>query len=338
MKQSRTYRRMTWDDRVKIETLYNMGHTLHTIAKQTGFAVSSIHYETKRGLTGTGKNKHYSARKAQKNAEAHASAKGQIPKLVQNLPYAEYVARKIRNGESPDVITGRLRKLGKWTVSTPTLYRYIDKGYIPNITNKNLPEKSRRKKNYNRIREKKNPYGRSIETRPEDANNRTSFGHWEMDSIIGKSKGNQESFVVLTERQTRYEIICKAQDKTTATTVSILHQLYTRFPKGTFKSITVDNGSEFRDAYNMEHINGNRQTTVYYCHPYTSCERGSNERANRIIRRYFPKGQSLRQYRQKDCDKVAYTMNNTPKRILHYSTPAELFTMQIKKLQNKQSV
>lgn len=333
MKKTRTYRRMTWDDRVKIETLYNMGHTLHTIAKQTGFAVSSIHYEIKRGQTK--RNHRYSAHRAHKNAVANATAKGHIPKLVNNLPYAEYVARKIRNGESPDVITGRLRKQGKWTVSTPTLYRYIDKGFIPGVTNKNLPEKSRRKKHsYNRIKIQKHPFGISIEQRPDIVDTRKTFGHWEMDSLVGKSKGDCESFLVLTERKTRYEIICRVPDKTSASTVHILDHLFSRFPLGTFKTITVDNGTEFRDYSGMVYTSkGHRRTNVYYCHPYTSCERGSNERANRMIRRYFPKGHSLKPYRQKDCDRVAYWMNNLPRRILDYSTPAELFMDEIKTLQ-----
>lgn len=334
MKKNRTYRRMTWDDRVRIEALYNVGHTLQTIAKETGFAVSSIHYEIKRGQQK--RNHRYSAHRAHKNAVANATAKGSIPKLHENILYAYYVAVRIKKGESPDVITATLRKRGKWTVSTPTLYRYIDKGFIPGVTNKDLLEKSkRRKRDYNRIKPLGKPFGNSIENRPLEVEARKTFGHWEMDSLVGKSTGQNETFLVLTERMTRYEIICRVPNKSTAATVDALDSLFYRFPDEVFKTITVDNGIEFRNCKDMEtYHTGEKRTTIYYCHPYTSCERGSNERQNRILRRYFPKGQSLAPYRQKDCDRVAYLVNNLPRRILQYRTPAEMFMEELNKIKN----
>jgi len=106
-----------------------------------------------------------------------------------------------------------------------------------------------------------------------------------VDSVIGRARGKNESVLVLTERKTRYEIIFKVRAKTAAATVAALKKIVKGFPKSTFKSITVDNGSEFQDADGIQTL----ANTVYYCHPYTSCERGSNENANRIIRRFLPK-------------------------------------------------
>lgn len=112
-----------------------------------------------------------------------------------------------------------------------------------------------------------------------------------------------------------------------------LHKTLTQFPEGTFKTITVDNGSEFSDCQGMEHdADGNRQLTVYYCHPYTSCERGSNERNNRIIRRSFHKGHSLHRVTQKDCDFVADQINDMPRKILGYATARELFEEELARL------
>ncbi|MCI9293652.1 MAG: IS30 family transposase [Lawsonibacter sp.] len=149
----------------------------------------------------------------------------------------------------------------------------------------------------------------------------------------GADKGKCESVLVLTERLTRYEIILRVLSKTAQATVEALRQTLTQFPKGTFQTITVDNGSEFSDCEGMEQdVDGNKRLTVYYCHPYSSCERGSNERNNRIIRRFFHKGHSLRNITQTDCDFVADKINNMPRKILDYSTAQELFNQELSKL------
>lgn len=268
----------------------------------------------------------YSAKLAQDYADCQATSKGVEIKLGHNHAYAQYIAQEVRKGHSLDAIAGRLRRDGSWTVSTPTLYRYVDRGYIPGITNKDLPEKPRRKRRINHVRPAvRPPKGLSIENRPHEINQRLTFGHWEMDSVIGKAKGHKESFLVLTERKTRFEIILRAQGKTSAATVKCLASTLSKFQKGTFKTITVDNGSEFQDCAGMER----NHVRVYYCHPYCSSERGSNERANRIIRRYFPKGQSLAKYTQRDCDRVAADMNSMPRKILAYATAAELFAAEL---------
>ena len=148
------------------------------------------------------------------------------------------------------------------------------------------------------------------------------------------SSGKRESFLVLTERFTRFELIFRVSSKSSAATVKALDRALSKFPQGTFQSITVDNGCEFQDCYGMEYdAMGHKRTTVYYCHPYCSSERGSNERANRIIRRYFPKKQSLKAYTQKDCDRVAAAINDMHRRILGYATAAELFALEVAKLQ-----
>ena len=89
------------------------------------------------------------------------------------------------------------------------------------------------------------------------------------------------------------------------------------------KSITCDNGSEFSALSDMQEILSN--TDFYYCHPYSSFERGSNENANRIIRRFYPKGTDFHNVTQYDLDKLSYIMNNTPRKILQYYSPAEMF-------------
>lgn len=341
MKRERSYRRMTWNDRLKIEALWNAGHTYRFIAVQTHFAPSAIHREVHHGLYDhlgaetTKRPRHYSAQLGQDYADRQATAKGVSIKLGHRYDYATYVAQEIHAGNSPDVIVHALRRQGKWTVSTPTLYRYIDRGYIPGVTNADLWEKPTRKPTKQKVRPAaRPPKGTSIERRPREISARATFGHWEMDSVIGKAKGKRQSLLVLTERLTRYEIILRVKDKTARSTVRALDSVFSKYPQGTFKTITVDNGSEFQDCYGMEHDRrGNKRTQIYYCHPYTSCERGSNERANRIIRRYFPKGTSFEKLTSKDCTRAMDAMNNMLRRVLGYATPAELFHAHLAALQ-----
>ena len=97
-----------------------------------------------------------------------------------------------------------------------------------------------------------------------------------------------------------------------------------------FKSITVDNGVEFSDFKGLEKsIYGGKRTSVYYCHPYSSCERGSNERLNREIRRLIPKGTDLSTISDKRIKAVETWVNDYPREIFGYATSAELFAEQL---------
>lgn len=339
MKKERKYRRITWTDRLKIEALYNARHSYRFIAAQVGFTPAAIYNEVQHGLYDhlDGKTwlfvKRYSATIAQDYADQQATSKGVPIKLGKRYDYAAYVAAEILSGSSPDVIVNMLRKQGRWTVSTTTLYRYIDAGYIPGITSVDLLEKSSRKPRNKSVQPAaRPPKGTSIEHRPREVSSRKTFGHWEMDTVIGKAKGKKQSVLVLTERKTRYEIIVKLWDKSCKSVVRALDNVFSKYPAGIFKTITVDNGSEFQNYNSMEYDKrGKKRLQIYYCHPYSSSERGSNERANRIIRRFFPKGKSFAKYTSKDCQNVMEWMNNYPRKILDYSTPAELFQAELEK-------
>jgi len=335
MKKERKYRRISYPERREIERLYNAGCSYRTIAHRLGRSVSSIHYEVKRGLytrlNGDTWEEYqaYSADIAEDDALYQMSSRGTDIKLGKNYAYANLVAERIKSGESPDSIVGDLRNRNEWTVSTPTLYRYIDKGYIPGITNKNLIVKRKKKQKYQKVRTlRRPPRGLSIEHRPSEIKYRSTFGHWEMDSVIGSKSGEHESCIVMTERKTRYEIIWKVPAKTASSTTAALQNIVKRYPPNTFKTITVDNGSEFSDYETMKQLTNE----IYYCHPYCSSERGSNENANRLIRRFFPKGKSMRHRTQADCDAAAHFINHMHRKILGYRTAAELFAEELAKL------
>ena len=163
----------------------------------------------------------------------------------------------------------------------------------------------------------------SINNKPEEIDKRLYFGHFELDTVIGTSKGKHEYLMTLTERKTRFEIIFKLKGKATEEVVNKFNKMK-EFMKNhynkIFKSITTDNGTEFSDFLN---IIKDTKTKIYFCHPYCSGEKGTNEKHNSIIRYFIPKGTLIENYSYKEINKIAEWMNNYPRKILNYKTPLE---------------
>lgn len=171
--------------------------------------------------------------------------------------------------------------------------------------------------------------GESIENRPKEINDRETFGHWEMDCVEGKKK-TKKTLLVLTERKSRKEIIIPMKDQTSRSVVAALDRLERKYGAAFYKifqTITVDNGSEFADCQGIEKScrrKGNR-TKVYYCHPYSSYERGTNENLNKMIRRWFPKGTDFRQITAKAIQWVEDWINNYPREIHGFRSANSVF-------------
>lgn len=257
-------------------------------------------------------------------------------KIGKEHALAQYIEHKIADEHySPEAVLGEIAAQGlhfETSICKTTLYSYIDKGLFLRITNKSLPYKAGEKKHPKKVRASRAPRGESIENRPSKIDQRNEFGHWEMDCVIGK-KGTKGVLLVLTERMTRREIIVPMRDKTSTSVVRSLDRLERRF--GTkfydlFKTITVDNGSEFSDCEGIERSvrRKGQRTKLYYCHPYTSCERGSNENLNKMIRRFIPKGVNIGGLSSKYIRSIEDWMNNYPRRILQYRSAGEIFAEQ----------
>lgn len=171
----------------------------------------------------------------------------------------------------------------------------------------------------------KKKLGTSIEERPEEANNRSEFGHREIDLVLFKRTKNEAVLLTLVERQTRYTLIRKIGGKTAKCVLQSLRSIFKKHGKSTFKSITSDNGSEFASLTELE----SKYLNIYYAHPYSSCERGTNENHNGQIREFLPKGQSINGGSKSIINKVENCLNQKMRRILGYCSPKELFHKQI---------
>ncbi len=159
---------------------------------------------------------------------------------------------------------------------------------------------------------------------------RTEFGHWEIDTVLGK-RAKEAALLTLTERQTRREIIYKIGGKDASEVRQALTSIQETFGETfstIFKTITSDNGSEFAD---LSDSLKESETEVYYTHPYTSSERGTNERHNGLIRRFIPKGKSMEDIPLEVIQHVETWCNTLPRKILGYQTPEERFQEEVQK-------
>lgn len=342
------FKHLSQNDRIKMETMLNSGHKVVEVAEYLHVHRSTIYREIKRGEY-THRNSdyteetRYSSDLGQKNHDWNAQGKGRNIKIGNDRPLAEYIEGKIIEDKySPEAALAAAAESGiefTTSISVRTLYRYIDKGIFLKLTNKDLPVKGKRKKHNKRVRvQKRASAGESIENRPDEVKDREIFGHWEMDTVKGKQGVTKSCMLVLTERKTRDEIIVKLPDQKAASVVEAIDRLERKwgdmFTK-VFRSITVDNGVEFSDYEGLERSvlhEGEKRTFTFYCHPYSSWERGSNENNNRLIRRHIPKGEDFDEKQDRDIEYIENWINNYPRGIFGFKTSAQLFEEEIRKL------
>lgn len=328
------HRQLSHDDHVALEALLRAGRTKREIASVLHVHLSTVYRAVARGLcdqvdTLLRPYKTYShivADAHRKEAFSHKGAPIKIKVHGDLVPaLEEYI---IKRRYSPAAVSATLKAQGGAYLSENTIYRYINRRMLPILRRHHLPEHGIRKHPWKEDKEKKqNRFGTSIEKRPAEVAERSNVGNWELDSVVGKAKGKEESVLVFTERKSRLELVFKVPDKSALSTVRVIDGLDSLcdFPT-IFQSITMDNGSEFSNAHRIEHDQkGQRRTYAYYCHPYTSCERGSNENANRLLRRWLPKGKSLKDFTPEQALELTRWMNNYPRQILGWKTPAQVF-------------
>jgi len=219
-----------------------------------------------------------------------------------------------------------------------SIYYAVESGDL-GITRESLPYKRRGKKKS--VRGKRMAYtnrtGKSITERPPEAEARNEYGHWEMDTVVGGAGASPFCLLALTERMTRTQIIVRLPDRTQKSVVRALDRLERSTPAlfGHMRSPTCDNGCEFLDSAAIERPaagQGPARTLLYFAHPFSAFERGSNENANRIIRRFIPKGADIGAYTLKRIKYIENWMNRLPRESLGGRTAAEAQQEEINKL------
>lgn len=326
------------EERVIIQTRLKDHCSLRSIAREIGCSPSTIHYEVKRGTVKLyhGKIKRYKAQQGQNVYQSHCQYCGRKSDFLKKHKFIDYVQQHFfEDGWSLDACSNRCTAVGEFAssdvVCTKTLYNYVDQGLL-SIHNYDLPEKLKRNTKRHRVRQNKKRLGRSIEERPEEINKRNELGHWECDLVLGHKTKDDEVLLTLSERMSREFLIIRIPDKTSASVMQAFKELqrqYSEHWNDIFKTITTDNGSEFADLSNLEDASN---TLIYYAHPYTSCDKGTVERHNGLIRRFIPKGEAIDDYSLQEIIDIETWCNSLPRKILAYHTPDEIFEKELDRI------
>lgn len=309
-------------------------YSLRQLARHFNCAPNTIRNELKRGAHhNTGR---YGARRAQNAYEqSHANSIRKSRRFLSSKFVSWVVEMVLEKGWSLDACYGyaKTHKLyvDSEMVCVKTLYNYVDSMLLA-LRNIDLPLKVRRRKRRHNVKECLKHLGRSIDERPTEITGRSEFGHWEIDTVIGSKSKSDNVILTLVERLTRKYIAIKIEGKTTSSVSKAMEYLKNYYGdkfSQIFKTITSDNGSEFAELAKLE---DNTKTKVYFAHPYSSWERGSNERHNGLLRRFIPKGKRIGKYTSDDILLTADWCNLLPRKILGYKSPDDLFENELDKI------
>lgn len=325
---------LTYEERFYIEKELKKGTSPTIIAEVLGRHFTTIYKEIKKGTvtllnSDLTTRTEYSADAAQHITKQRGHNKGiqyrltndhpllsRIAELIKERHYSPYAVLQILKRESPDALT----------MCETTLYKYIHLGLIPGVSDKDLYIKANKKKKKKKETEQRPCYHKPPEKlivhRPEEIKNRDAYGHWEIDTVYsGQCCRSKTALLVLTERKTLEEYYISMADRTLSSVISALDSLEKGMGLDAFRmkfqTITADNGAEFGDGSLIERsatTGGQQRTQVYFCHPYSSWERGQNENQNRFVRRWVKKGGDLSAYTPEEWGRITEWVNSYPRR------------------------
>ena len=298
--KKRNFKQISYEERIKIETLIDEQKSLRYIAKVLGRSPNTLSYEMKKKVKGM-----YTAKKAHnKSYYRRYLAKQQCLKLAHAHELAKKVEEWIRKKWSPERISGHLLLQGT-NVSTKAIYKYVKNRCLEHLL---FYKGKKRKLSYLYKKGKKDTGKRDITQRPVV----TCTGHFEIDFIV--SSHNTSSLLVCVDRWSRRTWIYKVPNRKHATVLRALQKLCLETKVIT---ITTDNDIAFSAWSTWEKL---LSTTFYFCAPYHSWEKGLVENTNRWIRVFFPKKTDLEKITEKELQEVHSFLNDIPRQILGYKT------------------
>jgi IS30 family transposase len=343
------------DERVVIERMGSEGWSIRAMARSLGRSASTVSREVRRGLfsaaaVGTAYKPYRDPRlRSASNIPdpvyvgswAHHKALGRAarshqPTRMRCDRLVAHVCDKLRQGWGPQLIAGRLPidwpHDARMRVCAETLYAWI---YSEKQKHRRLMDylpraRRRRRKRAGRRVNRSKPVGRvPIGQRPQAASDRSEFGHWEGDSIIGATRNTAIRTEI--ERKTRYLKARLVPGTTSQAALDAQIAIFKPLPQAARKSTTCDNGPEHAKWAELKQRLG---IQTYFATPYHSWERGANERANGLIRRYWPKRTNLEHITAEELQDAIDEINNRPMAVLGYRTPAEAFQTELQRLKS----
>ncbi|WP_367294760.1 IS30 family transposase [Levilactobacillus yonginensis] len=321
------YNHLTLKDRECILLGVTLNDTYQGIAEKIGCSKATVSREIKRN----GGRDAYSAVKAQENYQRRR-LKSRRPRILADLKLRDFVLHRIVQCQwSPEQISGRLvHENSEWQISYNTIYRGIKldnlgikrKSHGARGFARKLRHRGKTRKVKGTVNERRGRFNEvlSVHERPVSCNKRSWFGHWEGDTVQGKT--GRSALVTLVDRKSRY-LLSQRVSKVNAKNVTqaMIDLLHTVTPKRV-RTLTPDRGTEFAGYREVSQELG---IPVYFPDPHAPQQRGTNENTNGLIREYFPKGTDLDQLTDQDIYQFVEVLNNRPRKILGWKSPSEVF-------------
>ena len=321
------YKRLTVEEREEISRLLAQKCSFQSIAKSLGRHVSTISREIAAGSC----NKYtYRASKAQARAVRNSrKRKAGKYNLDNTVRLKRYVYCKLRLKWSPDQIAKMLKKDYPMDMTMrivpESIYTYLF--VLPKGTLKKELLSCLRQNRKHRHKQRRGVEAKrkledmlSIEERPPEVADRIIPGHWEGDLIVGKN--NRSALGTLVERTTRTTILIPVKSKSAYDVAKAFAKEVKKLPKQMRLTMTYDQGREMASHKLFTKITG---VKVYFAHPRSPWERGTNENTNGLIRQYFPKGTDFTKVTRYEVKRAQHQLNGRPRKTLGYQTPYEVF-------------
>jgi IS30 family transposase len=327
--ETKNYHRLTYKERVIIETLLSEKRSRSFIAVRLGRSRSTITRELKKWIVKP--SDLYKADLAHWSAEDEHLNKRNLDKISTHACLRRYVYRGLLNRWSPEQIAGRIKEEypgnSIMNISYEAIYMYIYRHRQASLNKKLIALlhyskliRRRYKGSTNRIRIKD---AVSIDDRPAHIELRKEVGHWEGDLMIGPRQAS--AIGTLVERKTRFTRIVKLKDRKSATVTNQFKKQMNKMHPLFRKTFTYDNGMEMA---NHKWFTKKTGMKVYFAHPYSAWERGTNENTNGLIRRYLPKETNFNSVSEIDLKNIEDKLNNRPRKILGFKTPLEMVVIE----------
>lgn len=325
----KTYYRLTLEEREEISRFLSQKCSFNAIGKHLGRDGGTISREVNRGAD----NKYvYRAVRAHNRAKRKSAKRREGKrKINSNKKLKEEIMARLRLRWSPEQIANFLKEKypqdKDMRISHETIYAYLyvlPKGQLKKELLSYLRQGKKRRYKRNRKNrtgiERKLEDMTSIEERPSEVADRTVPGHWEGDLIIGKNR--RSALGTLVERTSRTTILVPLNNRQAPTVRKSFAKEIKQVPRQMKLSLTYDQGREM-----AEHKLFSKQTEikVYFAHPGSPWERGTNENTNGLVRQFFPKGTDFNKVSKKEIKKVQHLLNGRPRKVLKWQTPYEIF-------------
>lgn len=323
------YKRLGLAEREEISRQLACGEGIRTIARILKRSASTISREIGQASMNRWT---YRAARSQGRAERQGRRRRlNKRKLLLQKRLGAYVHQKLRGKWSPEQIAKRLVNDypddQDMRISAEAIYEYVYvmprgelKRQLLQALRQGHKRRHRRRKGHEPLVLKPLKDMISITERPQEVEERMIPGHWEGDLMIGKNR--QSSLGTLVERKTRFTLLVRTQNRTAKQVRTAFSRAIRQLPEALRKSLTYDQGREMAEH---KRLTQTTQMPVYFAHPASPWERGTNENTNGLLRQYFPKGTDFNKVTAWEIKRAQQELNGRPRQCLNFMTPAEEF-------------